>query len=44
MTNIDKKELREIRKQKFAQMEKQLKEIHPKEEVSNIYLSFSEID
>ena len=32
MTSIDKKELREIRKQKFAQMEQQLKEIHPKED------------
>ena len=29
---MDKDELREIRKQKFAQMEQQLKEIHPKEE------------
>ena len=29
---MDKKELREIRKQKFALMEQQLKEIHPKED------------
>ncbi len=32
MAKISKEELREIRKQKFAQMEQQLKEIHPKEE------------
>jgi hypothetical protein len=29
---MDKNELREIRKKKFALMEQQLKEIHPKEE------------
>ncbi len=29
---MDKKELRELRKQRFAQMEQQLKEMHPKEE------------
>jgi len=29
---MDKNELREIRKKKFAEMEQQLKEIHPKEE------------
>ncbi len=32
MAKISKEELKEIRKQKFAQMEQQLKEIHPKEE------------
>ena len=32
MPNIDKKELRETRKQMFAKMEQQLQEIHPKEE------------
>ncbi len=32
MAKISKEELREIRKQKFAQMEQQLKDIHPKEE------------
>lgn len=32
MAIISKEELREIRKQKFAQMEQQLKDIHPKEE------------
>ena len=42
MTSIDKKELREIRKQKFAQMEQQLKEIHPKEEDSIFYYHSSE--
>ena len=42
MPIIDKKELREIRKQKFAQMEQQLKEIHPKEEDSIFYYPSSE--
>lgn len=42
MPIIDKKELREIRKQKFAQMEQQLKEIHPKEEDSIFYYHSSE--
>ncbi len=42
MTSIDKKELREIRKKKFAQMEQQLKEIHPKEEDSIFYYHSSE--
>ncbi len=32
MAKINKEELREIRKQKFSQMEQQLKEIHPKDE------------
>ena len=39
---MDKKELKEIRKQKFAQMEQQLKEIHPKEENSIFYYHSSE--
>ena len=39
---MDKNELREIRKQKFAQMEQQLKEIHPKEEDSIFYYHSSE--
>ena len=39
---MDKKELKEIRKQKFAQMEQQLKEIHPKEEDSIFYYHSSE--
>lgn len=34
---MDKNELKEIRKQKFAQMEQQLKEMHPKEEDSLFY-------
>ena len=42
MPIIDKKELREIRKQKFALMEQQLKEIHPKEEDSIFYYHSSE--
>ncbi len=37
MEKISKEELREIRKQKFAQMEQQLKDIHPKEEDSLFY-------
>lgn len=39
---MDKKELKEIRKQKFTQMEQQLKEIHPKEEDSIFYYHSSE--
>ena len=39
---MDKKELKEIRKQKFAQMEQQLKDIHPKEEDSIFYYHSSE--
>lgn len=42
MPIIDKKELREIRKKKFALMEQQLKEIHPKEEDSIFYYHSSE--
>ena len=42
MAEMDKNELREIRKQKFAQMEQQLKEIHPKEEDSIFYYHSSE--
>ena len=37
-----KNELKEIRKQKFAQMEQQLKETHPKEEDSLFYYHSSE--
>ncbi len=39
---MDKKELKEIRKQKFAQMEQQLKDMHPKEEGSLFYYHSSE--
>ena len=39
---MDKKELKEIRRQKFAQMEQQLKEMHPKEEDSLFYYHSSE--
>ncbi len=39
---MDKNELKEIRKQKFAQMEQQLKEMHPKEEDSLFYYHSSE--
>ena len=39
---MDKKELKEIRKQKFAQMEQQLKEMHPKEEDRMFYYHSSE--
>ena len=39
---MDKKELKEIRRQKFAQMEQQLKETHPKEEDSLFYYHSSE--
>ena len=42
MPIIDKKELREILKKKFALMEQQLKEIHPKEEDSIFYYHSSE--
>jgi hypothetical protein len=42
VAEMDKKELKEIRKQKFAQMEQQLKEIHPKEEDSIFYYHSSE--
>ena len=42
MPIIDKKELREIRKQKFAQMEQQLKEIHPNEKDRLFYHHSSE--
>jgi len=39
---MDKNELKEIRKQKFAQMEQQLKETHPKEEDGLFYYHSSE--
>ena len=39
---MDKNELREIRKKKFALMEQQLKEIHPKEEDRMFYYHSSE--
>ena len=39
---MDKNELKEIRKQKFAQMEQWLQEIHPKEEDSLFYYHSSE--
>ena len=39
---MDKNELKEIRKQKFAQMEQQLKETHPKEEDRLFYYHSSE--
>ncbi len=39
---MDKKELKEIRKQKFTEMELRLKEIHPKEEDSLFYYHPSE--
>ena len=42
MAEMDKTILREVRKQKFAQMEQQLKEIHPKEEDSIFYYHSSE--
>ncbi len=42
MAKISKEELKEVRKQKFAQMEQQLKEIHPKEEDSLFYYHQSE--
>ena len=39
---MDKNELKEIRKQKFAQMEQQLKETHPKKEDGLFYYHSSE--
>ena len=39
---MDKNELKEKRRQKFAQMEQQLKEMHPKEEDSLFYYHSSE--
>ena len=42
MAEMDKTILREVRKQKFAQMEQQLKEIHPNEEDSIFYYHSSE--
>ena len=39
---MDKNELKEIRKQKFAQMEQQLKDMHPKEEDRMFYYHSSE--
>ena len=39
---MDKNELKEIRRQKFAQMEQQLKETHPKEEDRMFYYHSSE--
>ena len=39
---MDKNELKEIRRQKFAQMEQQLKEMHPKEEDRMFYYHSSE--
>jgi len=42
MAIISKEELREIRKQKFAEMEDRLKELHPKEEDSMFYYHSSE--
>ena len=42
MPMIEKSDLREIRKQKFAEMEERLKELHPKEEESMFYYHSSE--
>ena len=42
MPMIEKSDLREIRKQKFAEMEERLKELHPKEEDSMFYYHSSE--
>ena len=42
MAIISKEELREIRKQKFVEMEERLKELHPKEEDSMFYYHPSE--
>lgn len=42
MPMIEKSNLREIRKQKFAEMEERLKELHPKEEDSMFYCHSSE--
>ena len=39
---MEKRDLREIRKQKFAEMEERLKELHPKEEDSMFYYHSSE--
>ena len=39
---MDKNELREIRKRKFAEMEERLKELHPKEEDRLFYHHSSE--
>lgn len=39
---MEKRDLREIRKQKFAEMEERLKELHPKEEDSMFYYHPSE--
>ena len=39
---MDKNELKEIRKQKFSEMEQGLKEMHPKEEDSMFYYHPSE--
>lgn len=41
-TYMEKRDLREIRKQKFAEMEERLKELHPKEEDSMFYYHPSE--
>ena len=42
MTRIDKQELRDIRKKKFAEMEDRLKELYPKEDDSMFYYHSSE--
>lgn len=42
MPMMEKSDLREIRKQKFAEMEERLKELHPKEEDSMFYYHSSE--
>ena len=42
MPMIEKSDLREIRKQKFTEMEERLKELHPKEEDSMFYYHSSE--
>lgn len=42
MPMMEKSDLREIRKQKFAEMEERLKELHPKEEDSMFYCHSSE--
>ena len=41
---MNKEELRETRKQMFAQMEQRLQEIHPKEEDRMFYYHSSEIN
>ena len=43
MPNIDKKELREFRKQQFAEMEQKLKEMWTTEEDSLFYYHSSEV-